>query len=445
MPTLRRRDFVASLGLGAGAYLLDPMCRRLVAEARGDAATPRRLVLFGFGCGMPTTLYEHDTQGAAEAAFGPALPLRKMFQPLEQYKSDLLVLERFFVPPSIIGDGLHGAGESTFSQRARGAGPTFDRYLAAALGAKDAFSSVNLSYAWSPHDVGYENRSLDATGGHYVPETNPARALDSFFGAGAATPTSGTTPAAADPRKRLAKQKSVLDAARADIVRVQARLAGAERAKLDQYLASLRELETRLDTLAAAAAAPPARGCARPGWALTLPKYPTGNIVYPDVVDAFVDLVFNALACGRTHVATYWMQMGAGGGAYKFLGDPEASHQDHHAGRTAILEAIMAYHVSTVAALWAKLKAVPEGNGTMADNTLVLLMNDAGGQHHNGSGSHAVIALGRLGGTLRTGRYVKYPKGRYTLGDVYIALANALGVPTTSFGVQSTGDLPGLS
>lgn len=450
MSTIGRRGFVASLGLGAGAYLLDPIARRLVAEARGQASAKRRFVTFGFGCGFEVKDYEHDTGGAPERAFGPDFPLRPAFAPLDPYRQDLLILERFFVPPAIIGDALHGAGVATFTLRKTvtpgtrvPGGATIDRFIAKAIGGNDPFSSINLGYS---HNTGSfvaveNNRSADGPATSYPAETDPKKAFAALFGVAGAAPA-GVAPV--DPQKAFAGQKSVLDLVRADVARLQGRLAGPERAKLDQYLTSLRELEGRLSKLATPGPAVMGASCNRPADP-ALGMYPSGNLLVPEAVDAFLDVVFTAIACGRTHVATYWQGMGAFGIRYANVGDMYDLHSNYHQSRRDIIAATNVYLMGLLAKFYARLKTVPEGNGTLADSTLIMSINDAGGSHHNGWDRHSVVLLGRLGGALRTGRYMKFPMMQYSLGPVFTSIANLMGAETAGFGDGTTGPLPGLT
>ena len=93
------------------------------------------------------------------------------------------------------------------------------------------------------------------------------------------------------------------------------------------------------------------------------------------------------------------------------------------------------------------LRATPEGNGTMLDNSVVMFVNTCGGAHHRGQNNHAVLLIGGAGGALKTGRYLAYPDGKYCISDAYVSLANLLDVSITTFGDPSVckGPLPGLA
>ena len=65
-------------------------------------------------------------------------------------------------------------------------------------------------------------------------------------------------------------------------------------------------------------------------------------------------------------------------------------------------------HVQLMAKLAAKLEAVPEGEGTMLDNTLIVMLSESGGAHHCHFGTFPFVTLGGLGGALQTGKYIQY-------------------------------------
>jgi hypothetical protein len=124
---------------------------------------------------------------------------------------------------------------------------------------------------------------------------------------------------------------------------------------------------------------------------------------------------------------------------------------DHHrichgSGTDAAIAKVDQHFCSLVAHLWQRLKSVPEGNGTMADNTLLVWINSGGGLHHGGHNNHAVVLLGG-GGSFRTGRYLSYPAMRHCISDVYVSIAHAMGVDIKTFGdpMHCKGPLPGLT
>jgi hypothetical protein len=160
---------------------------------------------------------------------------------------------------------------------------------------------------------------------------------------------------------------------------------------------------------------------------------------------AYGDVTFNAQQCGLTRVSIVFFSAGfEPHHLYKFLGDTIGHHKQCHDNNDAMIAKIDSYVVSQVADMWKRLKAAPEGNGSMADSSLLMLVNTGGGVHHGGAGSHAMVLVGSAGGAIKSGRYLSYAKGKHCIGDAYASIATAMGVPTEKFGDKSVGPLPGL-
>jgi hypothetical protein len=444
-----RRNFLAQMGLATGGGLLSPMVDALVQEAWGQASQPgkqKRFFLLVNGNGLHPQRYEHPTSGGSELELAPATPLRNVFRPLEPFKRDLLILERFYVPMDRFLHGNESAAltlQSKAPNRTPG-GISPDRLIARAIGGNDPFLSLNFAH-YDPHPQGTDppllfNYSADGAGKVVPPFANAVKAFNTVFGAGVV----GGMPveAAGDRRALLTRNKGILDLVRGDVARLHVRLAGPERQKLEQYLESLRELEERLGKQADG----PAPACAAKAAPAALDRDKQSEI-NPEMLASFVDTIVSAFACRRTHVASMHVVPGASHTSFRFLGDTKGHHMQCHEGNSAMIEKIDTYICGLLAGVYAGLRAFPEGNGTMADNTLCLWVNDGGGQHHNGWDDYAAVMVGSAGGALRTGRYVKFGKGQRSLADVYTTVFQAMGVPVTSFGSPSVnkGPLPGLT
>ena len=91
-----------------------------------------------------------------------------------------------------------------------------------------------------------------------------------------------------------------------------------------------------------------------------------------------------------------------------------------------------AYHMGLVAKMALTFESIPEGNGTMLDNTLIVYLSCAGGKHHGGNTDWPAVLLGGCGGKLKMGQYLQYPSykkaGHKTLGNLYLSLLAAGGV-----------------
>ena len=102
---------------------------------------------------------------------------------------------------------------------------------------------------------------------------------------------------------------------------------------------------------------------------------------------------------------------------------------------------IRKFHAARVADLAKRLDSLPEGNGTMLDNTLIVYMSDSGERHHGFCNEWPMVLVGNLGGRLKTaGRFLQFPKyqktGHRTIANFYLALLHAVGDRRKSFGME---------
>lgn len=100
---------------------------------------------------------------------------------------------------------------------------------------------------------------------------------------------------------------------------------------------------------------------------------------------------------------------------------------------------IRRFHFELIARLMKKLQSVPEGDGTVLDNTVIVYLSDGAERHHSSCYEWPMVLIGNLGGRLRTnGRYLCWPKygvkGHRTIANLYCTLLHAAGAPRDSFG-----------
>ena len=433
MTPLARRKLLHWLTGAAGGTFLAPLATGLVREAYGQTAQRKRLVVFGFGNGYR----EADLKPV-----GGGNELRPILAPLEAYKDRLVVLDSMFNPHN---KDLHGNGWATLTVRPGDPGGiSLDRYVAKAIGGDLPFSSINQcllgdTFGKKPH------LSADGPKQEFPAEFSPVRGFKSILG-GVSMPTGGVAGAS----DTAAIEKSVWDFVKDDVNRLERALPGPERSKLQQYITSVQELEKQLATTSVNTEV--CSTLKSPDAGLHSESFPTfAPDVRKDIVEANVDLVANALICGRTAVAAYSHHgNSAAHNKYVFLGeDPNGTgdtglHGAHHNMNASLIEKIQQFHFGLVRRLADRLAGISEGNGTMLDNTLIMVVNSGGGIHHGGWDKHIVVLLGGLG-RIKTGQYLSCP-GR-CVSDVYVSVANAFGINTTTFGTPEhcKGPMPGLA
>ena len=428
MHMIGRRNFLAGLGLGVGSPLLGSIFKSMLPEALGAPTTKKRLILYTAANGFLEKFYSCASRSATDFDLSP------VFQPLAARKSQMVIMSKFFNPFS---KALHGNQHATLTvkestnpgvaqMRGPPGGISIDRFLAKQIGSGDAFSSTASGRGICV--------SADGPGQSFPSISSPGKAFDTYF---AAATGGGTMGGGTSLESNFAKNRSFLDVLRGDIGRMNAKLAGPEKAKLDQYLESLRTLEMQLQQRAMAG------GCAKG----PRPTVEPGSAKLGDVLAAHTDVILAAQKCGLTRISHILFEGMEGPHiVYDWLNDPKNHHDDHHAGDMATCQKIATWWMSQISRMVEGLAATPEGNGTMLDNSIVMFVNTCGGSHHRGQNNHAMLMIGGAGGKLKGGRYLTYPEGQHCMSDVYVSLANLMDVPITTFGEasQCKGPLPGL-
>ena len=164
----------------------------------------------------------------------------------------------------------------------------------------------------------------------------------------------------------------------------------------------------------------------------------------PQKQAAFTDIIVGALASGLTNVVTYTIDdLGTDITSLPENKQKTSIHQIGHGGQIAgaanMRNSIKTHHMKQVSTLVTKLKAIPEGNGTLFDNTTIIYMPETGAGHH-GPDTEApmVLMTGKNSKTDVAGRYIRLPfhgtEGHKTLSNWYTTLLNAYGNPIEHYG-----------
>ena len=168
------------------------------------------------------------------------------------------------------------------------------------------------------------------------------------------------------------------------------------------------------------------------------------NATLPQKQAAFTEVIIGALASGLTNVVTYTID-DLGTDITSLPENPQKTsiHQIGHGGQISgaakMRDAIKTHHMKQVKTLVTKLKSIPEGKGTIFDNTTIIYMPETGAGHH-GPDTEApmVLMTGRNSKLDLAGRYVRLPfhgtEGHKTLSNWYTTLLNAYGNPIEHYG-----------
>jgi hypothetical protein len=278
-------------------------------------------------------------------------------------------------------------------------------------------------------------------------QCRPELAYESLFG------TSGT-----DQNDFLAR-KNLLDFVAGDLKHMQSGLGTSEREQLNYHLDALESLSKRWGQL----------GTLKEDGKLAqhAPNpFAAPPQSMPDVIAAQFDIATAALSAGLTNVVTITSGLGGLGPNYKGfsnMGQHSAGHgnPDPELGvrGTEIVRRAHRFMAERTAALMKRLQSIPEGGGTMLDNTLVVFMSDSAERQHSHGTQWPVVLMGSLGGRLKTGQLVSYPmqaklvENDYgesreagtghptnpTLNRLYCTLLHAAGAPRENFNIPVPG------
>jgi hypothetical protein len=319
-------------------------------------------------------------------------------------------------------------------------GISVDQRIADVIGQQTPFRSLELAAQPSQTESNITRMCLRGPDQPVAPERIPHAAYNRLF-AGGATPT-------ADGALKNERQKRVLDAVQENFKRLQQKVGAEDRKKLEQHAEHLFEIEERLDKRPAAAL----DACESPELGEEFDT--TQGSVFPLVGRLHTDLMVMALACDLTRVASLQWNYAIGQIRYDFVdptitrGHHDMSHDgDDNAVTLGQLTNVNTWYAEQLAYLMGRLDSIPEGEGTMLDNTVIYWCNElAKGNSHALQNSHFVVAGGAH--YFQMGRCLKFdyengPKHN----DLLLSLVNSMGIEDTSFGNPEwcSGPLSGMT
>ncbi len=455
MPKLSRRSFLRGAGSVAvslpfldamGGCSRGPETRTSTVAQSADGFPKRFIVMFSAN----GSVRENWTPTGSEADF----QLSTILAPLEPYKQNLVVIDGVDMLSAnngpgdghqrgmghmltgtelLEGDEFIGGGDVPPTS-GWGGGISIDQAIANAIGESTRFKSLEFGVQVGGGTV-WSRMSYLGADQPVPPEDSPYAAFDRIFGG------LGDDPAGA--QKLAAKRAAVLDSVMDDYRRLNARLGVDDRQRLDNHLASVSDIASRLDNGGSLGGA-----CEKPTLPGGLDIYANDN--YPMIGQLQMDLLAMSLACDLTRVASIQWHRSVSNRVFSWLGIPDGHHDLSHFGdgdATAFdkLTRINTWYAEQLAYLMGKLAAIPEGDGSLLDNTCILWCNELGrGNSHTRMNVPLVLA-GGAGGAIRTGRFLAYD-GNVPHNNMHVSLLNAFDVPADTFGnpAYCTGPLSGL-
>jgi hypothetical protein len=375
---------------------------------------------------------------------GDSLELSRCLQPLQNLRNQLNVIHGLFnknatgvgIHPGQTGNILSGAALKKGAEL-RG-GISVDQAMANALGNEDIVPSMvlgceqpttgyhetNFSMAYSSH-ISWQNATSP------VPmEVYPALAFDSLF-----------------ENRGSQRNRSVLDRVMESVEDLQRDSSAADRAKLDEYLTSIREVEKRIDRQRGSMEKAQERSHSK-GQPIAMMQRPENGL--PEDIRQHMQLMCDIIALGfqshRTRIATLLMCRDISGLFYPFLDVKKPHHLASHDDRSDEWEKVTTYYVEQVAYLANKLQSMPEGDGTVLDHSCLLFVNNMWSGSKHDSTKVPLLTLGKLDGALRTGRALDYsdrPAEERRLCSLYLSLMKRMGIQAEAFG-DATSELANL-
>lgn len=421
---------------GAGASLALPFLESLLPAQARAAAPPQRLIFYFVPNGIHMPAWTPASTGADYA-------LTPILQPLSAWKSELLVLSGLSnLSGRPDGDGDHAGGTSAFLTCAKAnksgsdvrLGISVDQVAAQKLGPGSRFPSLQLGLdggsSGGQCDSGYScayTTNISWAGIRTpLPKMHDPRAVFDVLFAGA---DQGKTADQLASRRRT--RKSVLDYVLGEAQSLSPRLGTNDRRKLDEYMSAVRSVEMRIDN--------PTLSCGTK-------RPPDKPMRFSEHAKLMADLLVLALSCDLSRVVSFMWGNGLSNRSYAFLGVPGAHHElSHHGGNPAIqseLQIINTYEVQQVAYLVDALSQVKEGASSLLDQTAIYFSSDISDGNAHMHADLPVLLLGRLGGTLKPGRHLRYPD--QPVSNLFLSLLRAIDHPQPRFGSDSTAPLEGL-
>jgi Protein of unknown function (DUF1552) len=435
---INRRTLLKGVGVTLALPWLEALPFGQSASATGTAAAaPQRFAALFMGNGISPGNWSARGSGAD-------MELSRSLEPLAPLRSRLTVISGLF-NRSATGVGIHpGQTGNILSGAAlqRGAvlrgGVSVDQVLAAhfedataqpslVLGCEQpitGYHETNFSMAYSSH-ISWQNANAP------VPmEVYPSLAFDSLF-----------------DNQGSRRTASILDRVRDQAAAIQRQVSHTDRARLDEYLTSVREVERRVERTRETKDRADDRARDRGVPALAMRRPDNG---LPEDIREHMRLMCDVIALGfqtdRTRVATLLLCRDLSGLFYPFLNVRTAHHPTSHEDTSEAYQRVTHYYVSQLAYLAGRLAAMPEGDATVLDNTCLMFLSNLWSGSRHDSSKVPLVLVGGLRGTLPTGRVLDYTDrgdDNRKLCSLYLSILRRMGARAERFG-DATTELAGL-
>jgi hypothetical protein len=416
-----------AVGLPPLAAMFNSQGTAYAAPTRDSKKTiPNRFVLWFNGNGV-VERYWIPTET------GPGFVMTPCLSPLAPFRSDIHIVTGLDNPAARLpgpGNDHHRSMSALmtgtqFTGRGAG-GASIDQAIAAKVGGDSRFRSVEVGVSQESFGESVQrNMSWAGYDRALPPEMLPDKLFDRLFGA--------------RDLGWVNRKKSVLDAVQHDSAALRKALGDADRQRLEEHLASVRDVERAIASL------PPEYRRVDP------PEFDGDMKDWPRIAKLQSELLVHALASGQTRVASYMLTKCQGLSRFPWLGYTAARHHDytHRDGKAPgadgpdgqrVMRDICRWHVEEFAWLLGRMKATPEGEGNLLDHTTLIFVHEhAEANDHKNNGLSLIVA--GHAGKLITGTHTR---ATGTVADLYLAVANkAMNAELKSF-PSANRELSGL-
>lgn len=437
---ISRRTMLRGLGTAMALPLMEGMVPTRARAANSTERKPVRMAFLFAPNGKHMPHWTPKKEGLLDT-------LPPILEPLDSLKSDL------FLPSglALTTAGAKGCGghsctvgqflTGTLPRRTVGTdlrgGVSVDQLAAKEIGRFTRFPSLELGCVPSKYsgdcDSGFScvyttHISWRTETSPLPKEVNPRAVFDRLFGNNVAKQERQSG------YERDRQKKSLLDFVAADARALHRRLGISDRRKLDEYLYAVREIERRLGQSESLDHAETGVGSLRP---VGVPRDPDEHL------RLMMDMVALAFQTDSTRIISLMIGNGSDNRPYPQIGISEGHHTlSHHVGdkkKHQKISRINRHYVTNLAYLLNKLKSIEEADSTLLDNSMILYGCAFGDGNAHDPLDLPVLIAGNAGGTITTGRHVRYEKGT-PVTNLYLSMLDRVGVPADRLG-DSTGRL----
>jgi hypothetical protein len=442
---LPRRAFLRGAGAAVALPFLDAMVPAFAGPAKGAANAPVRM---GFVY-VPNGIIDEGWSCSGE---GPDFQFNATNKALEPFRDRTLMLTNLAqINGRSLGDGggdharagaswLTGVHPKKTGGADIHAGISADQIAAREMGKHTQFGSLEIGIE-APSlaggcDSGYSCAYTNTISwsSPTVPnpmEVNPRALFERLFGDGESTD-------AASRMEWMRQRGSLLDFVKGGVDRMETRLGQSDRHKLTEYLDAIRDIERRIQKAEEQNATAKIPSMSVP---LAAPEE------FVDHARLMMDLMVIAYQTDLTRVVTFMLAREGSNRSYREIGISDGHHDCTHHQNDAVkiskTRQINAHHVDQFAYLLERLRATPDGDGSLLDHSMILYGSSiADGNRH----THTNLPLTLVGGgagKLKGGRHLRYAD-ETPMTNLLLSMLEKAGVPTEKLG-DSTGKLEHLS